>query len=61
MSREKEDYRSILADLLQAKDGRIWKQKEVALYLGIDPRTVKRRFGVGRKGIEVHELARKLS
>lgn len=50
MSREKESYRPILADLLNAKDGRMWGQKEIALYLGIDPRTVKRRYGVGRGG-----------
>lgn len=61
MSREKESYRPILADLLQAKDARMWGQKEIALYLGIDPRTVKRRYGIGRGGIEVHELARLLA
>ena len=61
MSREKESYRPILADLLQAKDGRMWGQKEIALYLGIDTRTVKRRYGIGRVGIEVQELARLLA
>lgn len=61
MSREKESYRPILADLLQAKDGRMWRQKEIALYLGIDPRTVKSRYGIGREGVEVHDLARLLA
>jgi hypothetical protein len=61
MSREKEGYRTILADLLNAKDERMWGQKEIALYLGLDPRTVKRRYGIGRGGIEVHELARLLA
>lgn len=61
MSREKEGYRPILADLLNAKDERIWGQKEIALYLGLDPRTVKKRYGIGRGGIEVHELARLLA
>ena len=59
--RETETYRSVLADLLSAKDERIWKQKEVAIYFGVDPRTVKSRYGVGRDGIEVHELARRVS
>jgi hypothetical protein len=61
MSREKEGYRPILTDLLNAKDERMWGQKEIALYLGLDPRTVKRRYGIGRGGIEVHELARLLA
>ena len=59
--RETETYRSVLADLLNAKDERIWKQKEIAMYFGLDPRTVKSRYGVGRDGIEVHELARRVS
>lgn len=59
--RETETYRSVLADLLSAKDERIWKQSEVAQYYGLDPRTVKKRYGVGRDGIEVHELARRVS
>ena len=59
--RETETYRSVLADLLSAKDERMWKQKEVAIYFGLDPRTVKSRYGVGRDGIEVHLLARRVS
>lgn len=59
--RETETYRSVLADLLSAKDERIWKQHEVAQYYGLDPRTVKSRYGVGREGIEVHLLARRVS
>ena len=59
--RETDTYRSVLADLLNAKDERIWKQKEIAMYFGLDPRTVKSRYGVGRDGIEVHELARRVS
>lgn len=59
--RETETYRSVLADLLNAKDERIWKQKEIAMYFGLDPRTVKKRYGVSRDGIEVHELARRVS
>lgn len=59
--KETETYRSVLEDLLQAKDERIWKQKEIAQYYGLDPRTVKSRYGVGRKGIEVHLLARRVS
>lgn len=59
--RETETYRSVLADLLSAKDERIWKQHEVAQYYGLDPRTVKKRYGVGREGIEVHLLARRVS
>lgn len=59
--KEADTYRSVLADLLQAKDERIWKQSEIARYLGLDPRTVKKRYGVGREGIEVHLLARRVS
>lgn len=59
--KETETYRSVLADLLNAKDERIWKQHEVAQYYGLDPRTVKKRYGVGRDGIEVHLLARRVS
>ena len=59
--KEADNYRSVLADLLQAKDERIWKQKEVAIYFGLDSRTVKSRYGVGREGIEVHLLARRVS
>ena len=59
--KETETYRSVLADLLNAKDERIWKQKEIAMYFGLDPRTVKSRYGVGRDGIEVHLLARRVS
>lgn len=59
--RETQSYRSVLADLLNAKEERIWKQKEIAVYFGLDPRTVKSRYGVGREGIEVHLLARRVS
>lgn len=59
--READNYRTVLADLLQAKDGRIWTQLEVALYTGRDRKTIKRRYGIGRDGIEVHELARRLA
>lgn len=61
MSREKETYRAILSDLLNAKDERIWWQKEIAMYLGVDRRTVKKRYGVGRHGIEVHLLAQRIA
>lgn len=61
MSREKETYRAILSDLLNAKDERIWWQKEIAMYLGVDRRTVKKRYGVGRNGIEVHLLAQRIA
>lgn len=61
MSREKETYREVLSDLLQAKDERIWLQKEIAIYLGLDRRTVKKRYGVGRNGIEVHLLAKRIA
>lgn len=59
--KETETYRSVLADLLSAKDERIWKQKEIAMYFGLDPRTVKSRYGIDRKGINVWELARRIS
>ena len=59
--KEAKAYRTVLADLLSAKDERIWTQKEIAMYFGLDPRTVKSRYGVGREGIEVHLLARRVS
>lgn len=59
--REAEDYRPVLAELLQAKDGKVWKQSEIARYLKCDRKTVKRRYGVGRGGITVWALARRIS
>ena len=59
--KEYESYRAILADLLQAQDSKHWTQKQTSYYLGIDPRTVKRRYGIDRKGINVWELARRIS
>ena len=31
------------------------------MYFGLDPRTVKSRYGGGSEGVEVHELARRVS
>ena len=59
--KEADTYRSVLADLLQAQDSKHWSQKQASYYLGIDPRTVKRRYGIDRKGISVWELARRIS
>lgn len=60
MPREKEGYRPAIADILEWTGGkRHLSQKDVAEYLGVSTRTVKRR-GIGREGIEAPQLARML-
>lgn len=61
MPREKEDYREILADLLEYSNGkRLLNIKEVAEYLGIKPETAAKRYGITKNGIMVQSLARLL-
>lgn len=61
MAREYEAYRDILADICESVGKRLLNAKDVAAYLGIDPRTAKRRFAIGADGISAPALARKLA
>ena len=61
MPREKEDYREILADLLEYSNGkRLFTIKEAANYLGIKPETASKRYGITKNGIMAQSLARLL-
>lgn len=62
MAREKESYRDTLERLdNQFPNRELLFQKEVAVYLGVDARTVKNRYGIDKKGITKVKLARLLS
>lgn len=62
MAREKELFRDYLARLDEKfPDKEIIQQKECAEFLGIDPRTVKKKYGVSWDGISKVKLARLLS
>lgn len=62
MAREKELYRDYLARLDEKfPDKEIIQQKECAEFLGLDPRTVKKRYGIDKLGINKMQLARLLS
>lgn len=62
MAREHEAYRFILEDIYnRCGDKALLTLSEVARYLGIDRRTVTKRFGIGPAGITVPALARMLA
>lgn len=63
MPREKEAYRDNLSRILEAFPGReIITITELARWLHLDPRTVKRKFPIKEElGISVASLARFLS
>lgn len=62
MSREKETYRPVLADILDFTGGRrLLTAKDVGAYLGIDQRTAARRFDIDAHGIAAPVLASILS
>lgn len=62
MPREREDYRDNLEDLLEFFGGkRLISKIEAANYLGLDPRTAAKRFDIGKNGISLPTLARRLS
>ncbi len=62
MAREKECYRDYLERLDEKFPNKeILPQKECAEFLGIDPRTAKKKYGIGRDGISKCRLARLLS
>lgn len=60
--REKSEYRDNLEDLLRYFEGkRLITKTEAAAYLGIDVRTATKRYGIGKEGITLPALARKLT
>lgn len=62
MSREKQDYRDNLEELLRFTGGRhLMTAKEVGAYCGIDQRTAARRYSIPKTGISVPTLARMMS
>ena len=65
MARESEAYRPILESLLAYMDerggGHLMSQKRVAEYLGVEPRTVAKRFGITKSGITAEALAMRLA
>lgn len=62
MAREKELFRDYLIRLDEKfPDKEIIQQKECAEFLGLDKRTVKKKYGVSRDGISKVKLARLLS
>lgn len=62
MAREKELFRDYLIRLDEKfPDKEIIQQKECAEFLGLDKRTVKKKYGVSRDGISKGKLARLLS
>ncbi len=61
MPREKPEYRDNYEALLQFSGGRMMlTAKEVAQYLGRDPRTVKKLYDIPRVGITIPTLARRM-
>lgn len=62
MAREKELFRDYLIRLDEKfPDKEIIQQKECAEFLGLDKRTVKKKYGVSRDGISKVKFARLLS
>lgn len=58
---EYEGYRDVLESLLNAFGGRHWlRVSEAAAFLGMDNRTVKKRFLVGTDGIATELFARRI-
>lgn len=61
MAKEKEDYRDILESLLAYFRKHWVYPTELGLYLGIDYRTVMRKFNIDRGGCSIETLARRMS
>lgn len=61
MGKELDCYRDVLEDILAASSGRrLLTGKDVAAYLGIDPRTARKRYAIPEGGILAPVLARRL-
>lgn len=61
MSKESENYRDILEELLKNFHKHWLYPTEIGGYLGMDYRTVMKKFGVTRDGCSVETLARRMS
>lgn len=58
---EYKGYRDVLESLLTEFGGRHWlRVSEAAQFLGVDNRTVKKRFDVGTDGIATELFARRI-
>lgn len=60
MPREKEDYRDILESLLKHFNKHWLYPTEIGDYLGMDYRTVMKKFNIDRKGCSPETLARRM-
>ena len=61
MPREHEEYRDNLADLIKFFEGkRLITGVEAAKYLGVTPKTARKRYGITADGITLASLARRL-
>ena len=60
MGREYEDYRIILEELLHHFHKHWVYPMELAGYLGVDYRTVMRKFGITRQGCSIEAIARRM-
>ena len=58
--REKESYRDILASLIRYFNKHWVYPQEIGKYLGMDYRTVKKKFHVTKEGISIETLARRM-
>ena len=61
VSKEYEDYRDILESLNLHFQKHWVYPKEVGGYLGMDYRTVMKKFSVDRQGCSIETLARRMS
>lgn len=61
MPRERPEYRDNYEALLEFSGGRmLLTATEVARYLGKDPRTVRKMYDIGKTGITIPTLARRM-
>lgn len=60
MAKEYEDYRVILEGLLAHFNKHWVYPMEISGYLGMDYRTVMRKFGITRNGCSLETLARRM-
>jgi hypothetical protein len=62
MPRERPEYRDNYEALVEHFPNKmLLTAMDVAAYCGIDPRTARRRYAIGREGITIPTLARRMS
>lgn len=61
MARESKDYRDVLESLLDYFNKHWVYPTEIGGYLGMDYRTVMKKFGITRAGCSIESLARRMS